>query len=220
MSYLTFDIASPPFDRWAGMRRLLSAVLRVADRTEPLTRRELRRESPVPAMLDQMPSGFSGHGVPLMFVALYLGILATLYRFRPVTEPGRRILPMLIVACPLLFAPAAYLLFGSLLFPTRANVVMFSVIEPFESGPYARLNLDVGIFSKQRRELRLAFDSPQPGFITNQREHRWGAATSYSVDDSAGRVVEIAAPRAYVLHMMQAEDIIPYDVESDRGAHR
>jgi hypothetical protein len=149
----------------------------------------------------------------LVFVVLYLGVLATVYRLKPITRTGQRVLPGLSLACPLLFAPAAYFLFGPLLFPTGASVVIASVIEPFPSGPYAKLSLDLGMFTRQKHGLRLDFDAVEPGFLASHRERRWGTTASYSVDESSGRSLETAQPGAYVLHMLQAQDVIVYDVK-------
>ena len=213
VSYLSFDVASPPFDRWGGMKNLWSTLLRMPLQSQSFEHRALRRESPVPAVLERPTGGLMGHGILLVFLVLYLGLLATIYRLQPVTRTGRRMLPGLSLACPLLFAPAAWLLFGPLLFPTGASVVIASVIEPFPSGPYAKLSLDLGMFTRQKRNLRLDFDAAEPGFLANRREQRWGTTASYSVDESSGRSLETAQPRAYALHLLQAQDVIVYDVK-------
>ena len=213
VSYLSFDVASPPFDRWAGMQKLWPTLLQIQSHPDPFARRELRRVSPVPAVLDRPAGSWSGHGTMLMFLMLYLGILATVYSLRPMARKSQRMLLGLLLACPLLFAPAAYLLFGAVVSSTGTSVVIASVIEPFESGPYARLSLDLGLFSKQRHALRLEFDTPEPGFIANHRAQRWGTQVNYSVNETSGRSLEIPDTRAYVLHMFQAQDIIPYDVK-------
>lgn len=213
VAYLSFDIAGPPFDRWAGMRRLWSTVLRIPEQHQPFEQRVLRRASPVPAVLERRAGGFASHGILLVFLILYLGMLATLYHLQPITRTGRRILPSLLLASPLLFAAAAYFLFGRLLFPAGATVVVASVIEPFPAGPYARLSLDLGMFTTQRRQLQLDFAATEPVFLANHRERRWGTTASYSVDESAGRLLETVHPRSYVLHLLQAEDVIAYDVD-------
>lgn len=213
VAYLSFDIASPPFDRWDGMPALWSSLLQLTDQSTTFTRRELRRESPVPAVLDRRAGGFFDHGVMLIFLALYFGVLMTVYRMRPAARARQHLLTAVLLACPMVFTPAAYFLFATLLFPVGPNVVIAAVIEPFESGPYAKLSLDLGMYSRQRRSLRLAIDSAQPRFIANHRPLRWGTVESYSVHESRGSVLEITDSRPYVLHMLQAQDIIPYDVK-------
>jgi len=211
--YLGFDVTGPPFDRWTGMHNLWSTLLRIPPPDQSFERRLPRGDSLVPAVLDRPTGGFIGHGIMLVFLMLYLGLLATVYHLQPTARMGTRKLSAVILACPLLFAPAAYFLFVSLLFPTGASAVIASVIEPFPSGPYARLSVDLGLFAKQKRRLRLEFAAAEPVFMASRREKRFAKTASYNVNEGAGRTLEIAGTRAYVLHLLQAQDIIAYDVK-------
>lgn len=215
VSYLSFDVASSPFDRWTPMRRVWLRLLRLAELPVTTVQREPRAVSVVPAALDRPVDRFPGHAIVVVLLVLYLGTLVTVYRLQPVTLRGRRLTPVLLLACPLLFAPAAWFVFSALLFPAGATAVVASVIQPFATGPYAQLHVDVGMFANRRQPLRLEVTAPEPGFLASQREARWGRTSSYSVQHIPGGVaLQPSGSRAYVLHLLQGYDVIAYDVKA------
>ncbi len=214
VSYFSFDVSGYPFKRWTGMKDLWFAILRISPlERHSFERRELRAESVIPSIVNRK-GGFPDHITVIVFLVLYLGILATVYRLKPVSRVGRSLLPGLILACPLLFAPAAYYLFGSLLFRVGATVVITSIIEPLPHSPYARLSLDAGMFSNRRQRLRFEIERAEPIFIASRREERWGKTVSFGIDEDSGGSVEIDNDRPYVLHLMQGEDVIAYDINA------
>ena len=215
VTYLSFDIASYPFAEWPAMARFWFSTLDVAPALHrTFERREIRHMSPVPSVINWRSGGFPKAKSVLLFVVLYLGVVATVYRLKPNNAFSHRALPCLVVATPLLFAPTAYALFGPLLFPLGSTAVVTSVIEPFDNGPYARLNLDVGLFANRQQSLRLEFGATQPGLVANTREERWGKSRDYRIDEDTTVAFEPLSTQAYVLHLMQGEDIILYDVNA------
>jgi len=215
VTYLSFDVGNPPFDQWPAMKRLWFTMLGMAPTLrQSFQKREIRRLSPIPSIINRGSGGFPNHQVVLIFAVLYLGVLATAYQLRPAHKHAQRVLSAIIVGCPLLFAPVAYFIFGPLLYPVGSTAVIVSVIRPFGSGPYAALDIDLGLYSNQQRQFHLKLESTEPGFVTNHREERWGKARGFTQHEAAGLSIEPAGIDAYVLHLLQGEDVIAYDVRA------
>jgi len=215
VTYLSFDVGNYPFDQWREMKRFWFATLGVVPSLrQTFQKREVRHVSPVPAIINRRAGGFPGHQIVLVFIVLYLGILATAYRLRPSNNAGLRTRSAVILACPFLFAPVAYFIFGPLLFPFGPTAVIVSVIEPFERGSYAALNMDLGLFSTRRQKFSLELESGAPGLVSNDREERWGKARGFTVSEGSGLAIEPAYDQPYVLHLLQGADVITYDVSA------
>ncbi|RPI47050.1 MAG: hypothetical protein EHM59_05655, partial [Betaproteobacteria bacterium] len=129
--YLSFDVARNPFDRWQGMRDLLldslqlppvaSAASSVAEPgIDTVLKALIRAESP----------DFPAPSAVFLFVVLYLGVLLATNAI-PARAPSRRWLaPLWSWGAPLLFAPAAWALFGPAAFPRGATAAAVALIEP------------------------------------------------------------------------------------------
>ena len=145
--YLAFDVATPPFDRWDGMRGLWLDSLRLppAGRV-PLTAEGPTHASPLPSLIAAGPANFPSATTMFFFLALYLGLLLAAYLL-PGRVPSRWQALARTWGAPLLFAPSAWLLFGPAAFPRDATAVMVAVIEPLPDSIYARLELDLGVYT-------------------------------------------------------------------------
>jgi hypothetical protein len=211
--YLTFDVARYPFDGWPGMRefwlRGLGLTPMESTAVDPT---EAQDESPVPALVIESRTGFPGHGVVLVFLALYLGILATGYRLGPAGQLGRWLVPWLTWASPLIFAPAAYFLFGPLLFPRGATAFTVSVIAPHPHGRYADLRLDVGMYSNRTQTLRLDYQGAEPTLRPVRRPEK-GETIRWVLGEGATTSAEPEGRGSYVLHLLEGEDVIAYEVQ-------
>ena len=201
--YLTFDIARAPFSDWPGMKPLWLNSLRLP----PLRTTAEKSKSPVPAVIRKGPEEFPQAISVLVFLVLYLGVLATGYRLAAVAKT--RSFSWLAWAAPLLFAPLAYLLFGPLLFPKGAAAVILSTVEPLPHSPYARLRLDLGIYSTQRSDLRFEYEGAEPVFRSRQASRR---AEDWIFGEGERRFLRPDNQREYVLHLLAGQDIIHYDL--------
>jgi len=100
--------------------------------------------SPVTQVVDLQSANFPGHGTLLLFLALYLSVLVTGYHFAVSRGAMRWLLPLASWCAPLLFAPAAYFMFGPVLFDRGASISAVSVIEPLGDSTYAHVQSDLG----------------------------------------------------------------------------
>jgi hypothetical protein len=211
--YLTFDVARYPFDGWPGMREFWLRGLGLTPmESRAVDPTEAQDESPVPALVIESRTGFPGHGVVLVFLALYLGILATGYRLGPAGQLGRWLVPWLTWASPLIFAPAAYFLFGPLLFPRGATAFTVSVIAPHPHGRYADLRLDVGMYSNRTQTLRLDYQGAEPTLRPVRRPEK-GETIRWVLGEGATTSAEPEGRGSYVLHLLEGEDVIAYEVQ-------
>ena len=219
--YLTFDVARYPFDRWSAMEEIWLRSLRLPE-VEPASfrPREAEEATAVLPVLRAQTLGFPGHFIVFVFLTLYLGALATGYRLRPTEKGLARLVAWLTFALPLAFAPAAYLLFGPLLFPKGATAVVVSVIEPIPGSSYANLKLDIGAYSNRRGRLSLRYEGPEPVFRPaslkrrNARRGRSGGRMSWVFHEGAIPSVRSEDPRRYVLQLLSGRDVIAYDLQA------
>ena len=214
--YLTFDVSRPPFDTWPGMEPLWHGLLDLAPLT-PLSSRLLRAEetSALPALIRISPFPFPRHAAVLGFVALYLGVLGALLTLRPESRRGRRSLPWLHCAAPVLFAPAAFFVFGPLLFPSGPVAVVSALIAPHPRGPYADLDLEIGLFSGRGVLPRLPYLAPEPVFRLGGRGAPRREATDWRQEERArGGSLQPAARGRYRLHVIEGRDLIVFDLRA------
>lgn len=210
--YLTFDVAGYPFDRWDGMRGLWLDNLRLPPPADSLSVAEPVLESPLPPLIRAESANFPSHATVLYFLALYLGLLLAGYRL-PVRGTRRRWLaPLWTWAAPVLFAPAAWLLFGPAAFPRGATAVTVAVIEPFPDSIYARLGLDLGVYANRSGALRLEYRGAEPVLYPPRRAQREGNAEDWVFGEGPRHFVEPLDRRRYVLHALEGEDVIAFQL--------
>ena len=216
--YLAFDVARPPFARSAALAPLWRRVLDLPpdDGAGGLfqTAAAPQGVSPVKAVLGGERGGFPGHGTVLVFLVLYLGLLATGHRLQPAGRAGRRFLPLLTWAAPLVFAPAAWLLFGPLLFERGTASVMVSTVEPLPGSGYARLHLDLGLYRHRRGALRFGYDGADPTFRVPVRWRADAGAEAWLFNEDASAFVEPLDRRPFVLHLLEGRDVIPFAIDA------
>jgi hypothetical protein len=225
--YLTFDVARAPFDRWPGMQQTWFDLLRISSASTPDPLLEAT-PSPVTELVALQSADFPGHGTLLLFLALYLSVLATGYRFAAAPRVMRRLLPLATWAAPLLFAPAAYYLFGPVLFDRGVSVAVVSIIEPLGDSGYAHLQLDLGIHSNRDQDgnsdglMALFYAGVEPTLktpaLTGQQGARSGARTAalvnWTFSEDTPRAVAPDDARRYALHLLEGEDIIDFDLHA------
>ena len=219
--YLTFDVARAPFDRWPGMQQTWFDLLhlRATPALDPFTE---AIPSPVTTLVDRQSASFPGHGILLLFLALYLSVLVTGYRFAAPRGPMRWLLPLASWAAPLLFAPTAYLLFGPLLFDRGASITVVSVIEPLGDSTYAHVQSDLGIHSNRDSDdggsMQLFYTGMEPTLHTPTAAIRNGARVpspaSWTFNEGAARAIAPNDARRYALHLLEGEDVIDFDLRA------
>ncbi len=213
--YLTFDVAGYPFDRWDGMRALWLDSLRLPPPTRAsLSVAEPVLESPLPALIRAESPNFLSHATVLYFLALYLGLLLAAYWIPVRGTRLRPLAPLWSWAAPVLFAPAAWLLFGPSVFPRGATAVAVAVIEPFPDSIYARLELDLGAYANRSGALRLEYRGAEPVLYPPRRAQREGNVGDWVFGEGPRRFFEPRDRRRYVLHALQGEDVIAFHLEA------
>jgi hypothetical protein len=145
---LTFDVARAPFDRWSGMKKTWLEILRISE-TPPLPPFANAAPNPINELVALQSRNFPQHSLVLLFLALYLGVLATGYRLKTASGAMRWMLPFAGWAAPVLFAPAAWFMFGPVLFDRGTSVAVIAVIEPLGNSTYARVRIDLGIHANR-----------------------------------------------------------------------
>ena len=211
--YLTFDVAGYPFDRWDGMRNLWLDTLRLPP-PRALSAAEPVRESPLPPLIRAEAANFPSPATVLYFLALYLGLLLAGSRLSARGTQRRWLSPVWSCATPALFAAAAWLLFGPAAFPRGATTVAVALIEPFPNSVYARLGLDVGVYSNRSGELRLEYRGAEPVLYPLRRTRRKGNVENWVFGEGPRRFLEPLDPRRYVLHALQGQDVITFHIDA------
>ena len=211
--YLTFDVTSHPFNRWDGMSELLrdSLSLRVPA-TVPVTAVPGMPESPLPHLIQGQAREFPSHAVVVFFLTLYLGWLLAGQQLTVGGKWQRCLAPFARWAAPLLFAPAAWLLFGPAMVSRGATAVTMAVIEPLPDSIYARLGLDVGVYANRSGAWRLAYRGVEPVWYPPRQLQHDGEAEDWVLDGGPRPWIEPADQRRYVLHRLQGEDVIAFYV--------
>jgi hypothetical protein len=217
--YLTFDIARRPFDRSPGLADLWSRVLELPDADADAAHAQpVRHASPVPDLIAASAQDFPGHGTALLFMGLYLVLLLTAYRAYPASPRLRRVAALVPFAAPLLFAPAAYLLFGPLLFQRGASAAVVSVIEPLGASPYARVHLDLGVYANRHGPLQLHYEGLEPTLHAPAHGHQDETPPDWVFGEDARRSAAPGDARAFVLHLLQGRDVTVFDLQA--AVHR
>jgi hypothetical protein len=217
--YLTFDVTGYPFDRWDGMRELWLNGLRLpSPATLSHSGPEPMIESPLPALIRAESPNFPSIAAVLFFLVLYLGLLLAGYQLPVQGKRSRWLTPLWSWAAPVLFAPAAWLLFGPSVFPRGATVVATAVIEPLPGSVYARLALDLGVYACRSGALRLEYRGAEPVLSPPRQAQREGNVGDWVFGEGSRRFLEPLDRRRYVLHALEGEDLIVFHVEA--SVHR
>jgi hypothetical protein len=213
--YLTFDVAGYPFDRWNGMRELWLDSLRLPPAPKlSLSAPEPVLASPLMPLIRAQTANFASHATVFYFLALYLGLLLAGYGLSA-RQTRRRWLASLWSWAPMvLFAAAAWLLFGPTVFPRGANAVAAALIEPFPDSIYARLALDVGVYSNRSGALRLEYRGAEPVLYPTRQAQRDGNAENWVFGEGPQRFLEPLDRRRYVLHQLEGEDVITFNLNA------
>ena len=214
--YVTFDITRHPFDAWPGMAGLWHTLLDLPP-PEPLSARLMRTEesSALPGLIKIAPLSFPGHPVLLVFITLYLGCMAVAFHHRSERRHGRRIPMRLHWVAPLVFAPAAFFLFGPLLFSPGPVAVVAARIAPHPQGPLADLGFEVGMFSNADDPLRIDYRAPEPVFRPDYQAppRKITANWEYREAPSGGSLAPTTRGR-YLLHILEGRDVIAWDLHA------
>jgi hypothetical protein len=212
---LAFDVASYPFDRWDGMRGLWLESLDLPRSTNPFAAvAETTHESPLPLLIRAEAADFPAHTTVLAFLALYLGLLLAGYQLPWRGTWSRRLAPLITWGAPVLFVPAAWLVFGPPAFPRGATAVTVALIEPFPDSIYARLGLDLSAYASRSGTLRLEYRGAEPVLYPPQQSQRAGTAADWVLGEGPRRYAEPLDRRRYVLHALEGEDVIAFHVNA------
>jgi hypothetical protein len=208
--YLTFDVAGNPFDRWNGMRGLLLETLRLPPAASAAAAAEPGTETPLAALIRAEGARFPPASTVFLFLALYIGLLFAGYAL-PVRGARRRTLAALCGwAAPVLFAPAAWVLFGPAAFSRGATAAAVALIEPLPESGYARLGLELGLYANRSGTLRLEYLGAEPVLYPHRQARREGRTTDWVLDAGPRPYVEPQDSRRYVLHALEGEDVIAF----------
>jgi hypothetical protein len=159
-------------------------------------------------------ANFPAYGTMFLFLALYLGLLlAACLLPESATRSGWPAL-LRTWGAPVLFAPAAWLLFGPGAFPRDATAVTVAVIEPLQGSVYARLGLDLGVYSARGGAQRLEYRGAEPVLYPTRRAQRDGNVEDWVFGEGARRFVEPLDRRRYVLHALEGEDVIAFRLDA------
>jgi hypothetical protein len=210
--YLTFDVAGPPFERWEGMRELLRDNLRLSP-PAAVAEADPEIESPLPALVRADSRDFPSHASALFFLAFYLAVLLAGFRLAARETRLGRLAPLGSCAAPVLFAPAAWLMFGPTVFPREPTALAVSVIEPFPDSRYARLELDLGVYASRSGVLRLEYRGAEPVLLPRRQAQGAGNA-DWVFGEGARRFLEPRDRRRYVLHALTGEDVIAFRLDA------
>ena len=208
--YATFDVASPPFDRWQGMRELwMQALSLPPPRPISLNVVDSVLESPLAAMIRAQSADYASYVTVLLFLTLYLGLLIAGYQLSL-----RGLRPSLLSwAVPSLFALAAWLLFGPAMFPRGASALTVAVIEPLPKSSYARLELDLGVYANRSGPWRFEYRGAEPVLYPRQAQ-RGAQVGDWVLGEGPRPYVEAKEHRRYVLQALQGNDVIAFDLKA------
>jgi hypothetical protein len=213
--YLTFDVAGPPFDRWDGMRELWRESLRLPPAADlSLSAPEPVLGNPLMSLIRAGSTNFPSPATVFYFLALYLGLLLAGYWFSVRETQRRWLAPLWSWAAPVLFAAAAWLLFGPTMFPRGATAVAAALIEPFPGSIYARLALDVGVYSNRSGALHLEYRGAEPVLYPTRQAQRDGIVDNWVFGEGPQRFLEPLDRRRYVLHALEGEDVITFNLDA------
>ena len=213
--YLTFDVAGHPFDRWEGMHALLLQNLRLPPL--PVTASGAPEPGPATPLMELIrieAADFPASSTVFLFLILYLGLLLAGYAI-PVSGARRRWLaPLWGWGAPIVFVPAAWLLFGPSAFPRGATAAAVALIEPLPDSGFARLELELGVFANRSGRLRLEYRGAEPVLHPHRQALREGKVPDWVFGGGARPYVEPLDRRRYVLHALEGEDVIAFRLDA------
>jgi hypothetical protein len=213
--YLTFDVASHPFNRWDGMRRLWEESLELSPPATVTTGgTPTVAENPVLALIRAESKDFPRYAAVFIFVSLYLGTLLAAYRFPTRGTRTHPLAALRVWGAPVIFAPVAWLMFGPAAFPRDPTAVAVAVLEPFPGSSYARLNVDLGLYASHSRKLQLEYAGAEPVVYPSREALRRGNVPDWVVGEGSRRFVEPRDRRRYVLHTLEGTDIIAFRIDA------
>ena len=213
--YLAFDVAGYPFDRWDGMRGLWLDSLRLPPPTMASPGvAESAFQSPLAALIRAEAAYFPAYSTAFLFLILYLGLLLASYAIPVRGTRHRWLAPVSRWAAPVLFAPAAWLLFGPPAFPRGATAAAVALIEPFPGSGYARLGLELGVYSNRSGALRLEYHGAEPVLYPPRQAQREGKVEDWVLGEGSRPFIETLDRRRYVLHALEGEDVIAFHLDA------
>jgi hypothetical protein len=213
--YLTFDVAGHPFDRWQGMRAFLLQHLRLPPAaTAASSAAEPGMATPLMELIRAEAQNFPASATVFLFLILYLGLLLAAYAIPARGTRRRRLAALWGWGAPLLFAAAAWLLFGPTAFPRGATAAMVALIEPLPDSGYARLQLELGAYANRSGPLRLEYRGAEPVLYPHRQALREGKAPDWVFGRGTEPYVEPLDRRRYVLHALEGEDVIAFRLDA------
>jgi hypothetical protein len=213
--YLTFDVAAPPFDRWEGMRALLLDHLHLPAATaSSVSAPEPGVETPLAALIRATAPDFPASSTVFLFLLLYLGVLLAAYAIPSRGARHRRLAALCGWAAPVVFAPAAWLLFGPAAFPRGASAAAVALIEPLPDSGYARLAFELGLYANRNGTMRLEYRGAEPVLAPHRQARREGKVEDWVFGQGPRPYVEPLDRRRYVLHALEGEDVIAFRIEA------
>jgi len=89
-----------------------------------------------------------------------------------------------------------------------------AVIEPFPDSIYARLELDVGVYSSRSGASRLEYRGAEPVLYPPRKAQGDGSARDWVLGEGPRRYLEPRDGRRYVLNALEGEDVIAFHLEA------
>jgi hypothetical protein len=213
--YLTFDVTGHPFDRWPGMRAFLLEHLRLPPvATASSSAAEPGLATPLMELIRAEAQNFPASATVFLFLILYLGLLLAGYAIPARRPRHRRLASLWGWGAPLLFASAAWLLFGPTAFPRGATAAAVALIEPLPDSGYARLGLELGAYANRSGPLRLEYRGAEPVLYPHRQALREGKVPDWVLGAGPQPYVEPLERRRYVLHALEGEDVIAFRVDA------
>jgi hypothetical protein len=112
------------------------------------------------------------------------------------------------------FAFAAWPLFGPAAFPRGASAAAVALIEPFPDSSFARLGLELGVYANRSGALRLEYRGAEPVLYPSRQARREGKVGDWVFGEGPRPFVEPLDRRRYVLHALEGEDVIAFRLEA------
>ena len=171
-------------------------------------------QSPLAALIRAEATDFPAFSTVFLFLALYLGLLLATSAIPVRGTRYRWLVPASRWAAPVLFAPTAWLLFGPAAFPRGATAAAVVLIEPFPDSNYARLGLELGMYSNRSGALRLEYRGAEPALYPHRQARRQGKVEDWVLGAGSLPFVETLDRRRYVLHALEGDDVIAFHLEA------
>ena len=213
--FLTFDVAGPPFDRWDGMRALLLENLRLPPAAAGAAAGpEPGAETPLLALIRAAAPDFPASSTVFLFLLLYLGVLFAGHAIPAGGTRRPRLAAIRAWAAPVMFAPAAWLLFGPGAFPRGGSAAAVALIEPLPGSGYARLAFELGVYANRDGTMRLDYRGAEPVLAPHRQARREGKVEDWVFGQGPRPYVEPLDRRRYVLHALEGEDVIAFRIDA------